>query len=182
MKPFQRPALRGGALRVYWKDAGAVAMRRSRGRGNINFLDIIDAGGILPAEFYKTRGSNNPPLSGEQKLLLMMLVDATETIGRGNKATFTANYSRGNRRATVNWVNSAAGAQAGPKFSFDEVCWHLGLDASATRKQILSGAAGKRLNELKRKARFSDIQSRTHEPILRRIWAARHKSNALTSS
>ena len=159
-------------MRVYWKESG-VSLKKRR-YTSTHRLETFDAGGILPVEFYQTRGSNNSPLSAEQKLLLMMLIDAAETIGRG-RGHETQSYSHTDYNKAVQWV-STEGSGTGPQFSFEDVCWHLGLAASATRKRILSGGTLEQLNKLRHKTITHERVSQHGRLVLKK--AQRPKSSS----
>ena len=159
-------------MRVYWKDSGASLRTQ---RSPQHRIDTLDRGGISPVEFYQTHGGkHNSPLSAEQKLLLMMLIDAAETIGRG-RGHETQSYSHTDYNKAVQWV-STEGSGTGPQFSFEDVCWHLGLAASATRKRILSGGTLEQLNKLRHKTITHERVSQHGRLVLKK--AQRPKSSS----
>jgi hypothetical protein len=90
---------------------------------------------ILPAQYFGAMGANG--LSGEQRLMLAVLVDAINILQRWQRVE-----SAHKRRAfaeVAHWVNTT---RTGSQFSFDNVCDALDIDAKVLRERLSGLTAG----------------------------------------
>src|SRR5215469_1299944 len=84
---------------------------------------------ILPVQYFGSIGSVG--LSGEQRLMLAVLVDAINVL-QSWKGAGSA-HKRRNFAEAAQWVNSPG---AGHPFSFDSVCDALDIDSELLRSRL----------------------------------------------
>ena len=137
---------------------------------------------ILPTQYYQSVGSVG--LSGEQRLMLAVLVDAINVLQswRGNGRA----HKRRNFADAVQWVNARGTCHP---FSFESVCDALEIDSELLRSHLggltvrPANSAGRptlgrlRLKELSRSRHMSANRSRRREHVSRGMTTmTRHAS------
>jgi hypothetical protein len=134
---------------------------------------------ILPSQYFESVGSHQ--LSGEQRLMLAVLVDAVNVL-HSWKGTGSA-LKRRNFAEAVQWINSQGNHYP---FSFDNVCDALGIEAGLLRSRLRvltarpANAAGRPTWELLRIKELSRGQHMTPHRSPRRKRVRRNpKSNGL---
>jgi hypothetical protein len=101
--------------------------------------DRVDAGEsdvILPAQYFGAMGASG--LSGEQRLMLAVLVDAINILQRWQRVE-----SAHKRRAfaeVAHWVNTT---RTGSQFSFENVCDALDIDSKVLRERLSGLTTGR---------------------------------------
>ena len=123
---------------------------------------------ILPSQYFGTMGSAG--LSGEQRLMLAVLIDAINVLQRwrgGKNARKRRNFAE-----AVHWVNTPGTSDL---FSFDSVCDALEIDSELLRSRLRGLTVGPansasrphiaflRLKELSRSQRMTAVQARRRE-------------------
>jgi hypothetical protein len=134
--------------------------------GNDDILSQADI--ILPAQYFGSIGSRG--LSGEQRLMLAVMVDAINILQRW-KGT-GGGRKRRNFAEAAKWVNTRG---TGHPFSFDSVCDSLGIDSELLRARLHAltvrspnstrrlTSANLRLKELSRSQRMTATRVRRRQ-------------------